>query len=178
MNVRLTDPNRLADWLRPAATCAFLFLLFLGCTGHHKLYPGPARPANEVALLVVPAQDAGDGRITNTALLQITRLDAYTKPIRSEKDRTVRLEILPGPHELIARFNAAQWCKEHGSLVIWSLLSKERVTLKFDALANHTYYLILVTRKDSEGRKHWNAIIREDDQENGRILARGIQNSP
>src|SRR6266478_492480 len=121
--------------ITPLIFSAGLLVAVASCSGHHRIYPGPALPREQVAILRTIPQPVPNLYVVDVpeSLLLITKIDKHSAPSHAFKDHTVRLELLPGVHELKVRLNGAGT----GFSRIGFIKSQKQAVLKLDARAGH-----------------------------------------
>ncbi|MBN1377683.1 MAG: hypothetical protein JXA04_00450 [Gammaproteobacteria bacterium] len=146
-----------------ALVCSILFIVLLSsCAamynpsiwiGSKKLYEGPEKPANETAALIVYR----DG----TSLISVDGQDAsYVL------GRGVKMDILPGPHELAVSFHISSNVVDGGKVTNTTLSSNTIYKLSFNAQSGHIYRVVSYVDDTPENNnaapgegKTWSAYI-------------------
>ena len=146
----------------------------ISCTGHHRVYSGPALPRDSIAILSTARQPLPGLGVpnANSSLLIITELDKKKAPSHALSDNSIRLELLPGVHELKVRLNAQETSGGRTA----SVKGINQAILSFEARAGHEYEVRAEFGEEQApvwGRARrggWTAIIC-DTSDHGRVVA-------
>ncbi len=133
-----------------------LLLVVSGCTAHHSLYEGPARPQNELAVLFHKTPGLLTKVCSEPELYGVDDRKGSTRSRFSKKyifnpyvGASFRIKLLPGPHILSVGF-----LKAKGPLMYFPV--KDQI-LKFEAKAGHVYELNIEVPEDFR----WNVCVKD-----------------
>jgi hypothetical protein len=128
----------------------------------YKLYKGPQLPSEETAQLVCKGET-----------IQINSVNGQKSPQGKDTFGKVKLEILPGDHQVTVSFSGRSAPTVFGELynyqVFFTHNSLQNVDITIKAEAGHTY---LVTSNHDYEKSTWNAVVK-DETDDKTILEEG-----